>query len=268
MKNKSENIIFRTFDSEKDVTSYYDKNQYKNNNQLPTSKQDINLNRIDISTESNGNTTNFTQGNTSSFNLNTDENYLFGNDFMVYEKPKKLGKLRNYLYINKYPLISIGENIIYPLFFILITCFIYIIFHQLFYADSVNLLKLSFQASFIIYFISHILLITINPGIPTFKYHQFTKYNMKDKKADKFSFSKCKKCNLIYKLKDNISHCQKCNICYFKCEKHFFWSGHCVAKNNKLFFITFVISIFIFGVTCLTMIFIEILKLYFKNTNK
>ena len=111
------------------MTSYYDKDQYKNNNQLPTSKQDINLNRIDISTESNGNTTNFTQGNTSSFNLNTDENYLFGNDFMVYEKPKKLGKLRNYLYINKYPLISIGENITYPLLFIFIICFIYIIFY-------------------------------------------------------------------------------------------------------------------------------------------
>ena len=267
MKNKSENIIFRTFDSEKDVTSYYDKDQYKNNNQLPTSKQDIDLNRIDISTESNGNTTNFTQGNTSSFNLNTDENYLFGNDFMVYEKPKKLGKLRNYLYINKYPLISIGENIIYPLLFILIICFIYIIFHQLFYSDSVNLLKLSFQASFIIYFISHILLIIINPGIPTFKYHQITKYNLKEKRNNKFSYSKCKKCNLIYKLRDNISHCHKCNICYFNYERHFFWSGHCIAKNNKIFYILFVISCFIFGITCLTMIFIEILKFYFKKNN-
>ena len=265
MKNKSENIIFRTFESEKNVTNYFD----KDNNILPSSKQDININKMNITTESSGNSTNITQGNnTSSFNLNINENCLFGNDFMVFEKPRKLRKLRNYFYIKNYPLISIGNSIVYPLLLILIVCLIYIIFYYLFYSISVSLLKKSFQISFIIYFISHILLITINPGIPTFKYHQFTKYNMKDKKADKFSFSKCKKCNLIYKLKDNISHCQKCNICYFKCEKHFFWSGHCVAKNNKLFFITFVISIFIFGLTCLTMIFIEILKLYFKNTNK
>ena len=265
MKNKSENIIFRTFESEKNVTNYFD----KDNNILQSSKQDININKMNITTESSGNSTNITQGNnTSSFNLNINENCLFGNDFMVFEKPRKLRKLRNYLYIKNYPLISIGNSIVYPLLLILIVCLIYIIFYYLYYSNSVSLLKKSFQISFIIYFISHILLITINPGIPTFKYHQFTKYNMKDKKADKFSFSKCKKCNLIYKLKDNISHCQKCNICYFKCEKHFFWSGHCVAKNNKLFFITFVISIFIFGVTCLTMIFIEILKLYFKNTNK
>ena len=265
MKNKSENIIFRTFESEKNVTNYFD----KDNNILQSSKHDININKMNITTESSGNSTNITQGNnTSSFNLNINENCLFGNDFMVFEKPRKLRKLRNYLYIKNYPLISIGNSIVYPLLLILIVCLIYIIFYYLFYSISVSLLKKSFQISFIIYFISHILLITINPGIPTFKYHQFTKYNMKDKKADKFSFSKCKKCNLIYKLKDNISHCQKCNICYFKCEKHFFWSGHCVAKNNKLFFITFVISIFIFGLTCLTMIFIEILKLYFKNTNK
>ena len=271
MKNKSENIIFRSFDSEKNVTNYLDKNQNqykydKNNNIIPTSKQDINFNKINTSTENSENTTNITQGNnTSTFNLNTDENYLFGNDFLSSEKPRKLRKLRNYLYIKDYPLISIGENILFPLLLVLITCLAYIIFHQLFYAGSVSLLKMQFQISFIIYFISHILLIIINPGIPTFRYHQITKINSKEKKNSKFDYSKCKKCNLIYKLRDNVSHCHKCNICYFKCERHFFWSGHCIAKNNKIFYILFVISFFIFGLTCLTMIFIEILKLYFKK---
>lgn len=266
MKNKSENIIFRTFESEKNIDNYLEKNNLdiKDNNILPSSKNDINFNKIDT-TESSGNSTNITQGNnTSSFNLNTNENLLFGNDFMILEKPTKLGKIRNYIYINKYPLISIGSNILFPLLLILIICLIYIIFHKLFYNNSINLLKISFQISFIIYFISHLLIIIINPGIPTFKYHQISKFNFKEKNNNKFSYSKCKKCNLIYKLKDNVSHCHNCNICYFRCEKHFFWSGHCIAKNNKLFYITFAISFFIFGVTCLTMIFIQILKLYFK----
>ena len=269
MKNKSENIIFRTFESDKNVTEYYDQNQIKAG--LPSSKQDINFNIINTTSESNENNTNsinFSQGNnTSSFNLNTNENCLFGNDFMAFEKPKKLGKQRNYLYIKKYPIISIGENITFPLLFILIICHIYIIFHKSFYANSVNLLKIAFQTSFIIYFISHILLIIINPGIPTFKYHQITKFYSNEKNSNKFSYSKCKKCNLVYKLKDNVTHCQKCNICYFKLDKHFFWSGHCIAKNNKLYYITFVISFFIFAISCLNMIFIQILKLYFKGKN-
>ena len=44
-----------------------------------------------------------TQGNNiSSFNLNINENCLFGKDFMVFEKPKKLRKYRNYFYIYIY----------------------------------------------------------------------------------------------------------------------------------------------------------------------
>ena len=267
MKNKSENIIFKTYESEKNMSNNFDKYyKYKDNNIFPTSKLDINLNKLNISTESNYNTTNVTQGNnTSVFNINNNENYLFGNDFMIFEKPKKLGKIRNFLYINKYPLISIGDNIIFPLLLIMIICIIYIIFHKLFYVNLVYLLKISFQVSFVTYLISHLLLITINPGIPSFKYHQTTKNSAKEKNNNKYSYSECKKCNLIFKLKDNVSHCQKCKICYFRYERHFFWSGHCIAKNNKLFYILFAISFFIFGVNCLTMIFIEILKFYFEK---
>ena len=268
MRNKSENIIFTSFvsEKEKDYNNNRIQKKYKDDNIIPTSKQYIKPNKLEISNDSYGNTTNSTQGNnTSSFNLNTNENYLFGNDFLVFEKPRKLGKIRNYLYINKYPLISIGENIFYPLLLILILCLIYIIFHLLFYKDSIKLLKILFQGSFLIYFISHLLLILINPGIPTFKYHQITKYNSREKKDSKFSYSKCKRCNLVYKLKDNVTHCKKCNICYFQYERHFFWSGHCIAKNNKLFYITFAIGFFSFGIICLTMILIEILKIYFNK---
>jgi hypothetical protein len=268
MKNKSENVAFSSFVSEKSEDDFSNNIQqkYKNNNSIPTSKQDINSNKLDISNESYGNTTNSSQGNnTSTLNLNNDENYLFGNDFMVFEKPRKLGKIRNYLYINKYPLISIGESIFYPLLLILILCLIYIIFHILFYDESIKLLKILFQSTFITYFISHLLLILVNPGIPTFKYHQITKYNSREKKDSKFSYSKCKRCNLVYKLKDNVTHCKKCNICYFNYERHFFWSGHCIAKNNKLFYITFAVGFFSFGIICLTMILIEILKIYFNK---
>ena len=266
MKNKSEDIEFRTFDSDKNISVYKEK-KYKDN-VLPSSKNDIN--KFDILTESIeiGSITNYNNQSTttSSFNLNINENLLYGNDFMMIEKPRKLGNIKTKFYINKYPLISFGHPITYPLLLIIFISLLYILFHKYFYKDSVTLLKNLFNLSFWIYFLSYILLIFINPGIPTFKYHQLSKYILsenKNNKYNKFSYSKCKRCNLIYKLKDKVTHCKKCNICYFGNEKHFFLSGHCIAKNNKIFYVTFALSFFIFGLVCFTMIFTKILKLYF-----
>ncbi len=81
MKNKSEDIEFRTFDSDKDISVYKEK-KYKDN-VLPSSKNDIN--KFDILTESieSGSITNYNNQSTttSSFNLNINENLLYGNDF-------------------------------------------------------------------------------------------------------------------------------------------------------------------------------------------
>jgi len=270
MKNISENYQFRTFDSE-----LGDKNKLGNNpifyagKVLPSSKGEINFDKnnqsLNITTSSNNSTTTYSQNNnnTSSLSLKNNEYYLYGNDFVINNKPYKLGKTRVCLYIKKYPIISFGKNILYPLLLILMISCLYLIIWLLFFNEAGILLKKLFNYFFISYLISHILSIFINPGIPSFKYSQILKYNLKEKKISKLSCSKCKKCKLYYKLKDNIGHCNNCDICYRGYERHSFWIGHCIGKYNKFFFICFVITLWTFIMLCLAMIVVKILKAFF-----
>ena len=200
--------------------------------------------------------------NTSAMSLDKKD-YLYNNDFVIIEKPSKIGKTRVCLYIKKYPIISIGKNILYPLLLILFVCSTYLIIWIFFFNESQNSLKKLFNYFFVAYLISHILAIFINPGIPSFNYHQISLHNLKQNPSNKFNYSKCKKCNLSYRLKDNIGHCKECNICYFGNDRHCFWIGHCIGKYNKLFFICFVLSLFSFIMISLTMIIIKILKEYY-----
>ena len=105
--------------------------------------------------------------------------------------------------------------------------------------------------------------ISINPGIPSFNYHQNSLHNLTENQSNKFNYSKCKKCNLCYRVKDKIGHCKECNICYLEYDRHSFWIGHCIGKYNKCFFICFAISLFPFIMISLTIVIIKILKEYY-----
>ena len=275
MKNISENYEFRSIDP-----SLKDKNKIDNNSlfssgkALPSSKEDINYDKskqnnqsINFSSTSIRTTTFNQDNNTSSFSLQENEYYLFGNNFSLIKKPHKLGKIRVGFYINSYPLISLGNDIFYPLLLILFICLLYIVIWMFFFHDSGYLLKKLFNYFFVFYLVFHILAISVNPGIPSFNYHQIIKHDLEENKANKFNYTKCKKCKLFYKLKDNIGHCKLCNICYFGYERHSFWIGHCIGLYNKFFFICFVLSFWTFIMLCLTMVFVKILKIFFINKN-
>lgn len=272
MKNTYENIQFQSIDSNfSDKKNYENKRVIIDGRALPSSKGEINLEKFNVqntqsfnfSTYNRNSTTLNDYYNTSSLTLSTNENLLFENDFSLFMKPCKLGKTRNCVYINNRPIISFGKDILFPLLLILIMCLIYLIIWFSFFSLAGNLLKKLFNYFFALYIFSHLSCIFLNPGIPSFKYHQILKYNLKENKIDKFSCSKCKKCNLIYKLKDNVGHCKKCNLCYFGYDRHSFWSGHCIAQNNKLFYIGFILSFTTFIMLCLTMIIVKILKVFF-----
>ena len=144
----------------------------------------------------------------------------------------------------------------------MINC-LYLIIWLLFVNDAGIFLTKLFNYFFIIYLISHILSIFINPGIPSFKYSQIIKNNIKEKKINKLSCSKCKKCKLFYKLKDKINHCNNCNVCYMEHDRHNFWIGHCVGKYNKLLFVCFILSFWTFILLSLAMIGVKIIKVFF-----
>ena len=271
MKNISENYEFKTIDySLSDKRRNEGKILFAQGKALPSSKGEINFEKynqnnqsFNFNISSENTTTSNQDNNTTLSNLHLGEYNLYGNNFSASEKPFTLGKTRDCLYVKHYPYISFGKNILSPLLLILFICMLYIVIWIFFFNDSGNLLKILFNYCFIFYLISHFLAIFINPGIPSFKYHQIIKHNLQENKINKFGCSKCKKCKLIYKLKDNIGHCNKCNICYYGYERHSFWTGHCVGLYNKFFFICFVLSFWTFNMLCLTMILVKILKTFF-----
>ena len=227
---------------------------------IATSKQDLEEN----DSSNSENTIPFSKdGNNLNFSTN-NENFLYGNDFSVIEKPLQLGSTRNCLFINNYPIISIGKNILLPLLLILFICLSYIFIWNYFLNYSGDLLKKMFNYFFIAYLISHLLSIFLNPGIPSFKYHKIIKQNLINNKINELDVTKCNICYLIYKLKDKISHCNKCNVCYYEYEHHCNWIGHCIGKYNRYFFGIFVFSLLIYILICFSMIFIKIYKVFFN----
>ena len=187
---------------------------------------------------------------------------LYNNNFYEHQKPLNLGGTRNCLYINNYPYISIGKNISLPLLVILFMCILYIYIYYFFFEDSGLLLQKSFNYCFLLYIISHSLSIFLNPGIPSFEYNNEIKQGLKSKNLNELDCSKCKICKLHYKLIDRIGHCEKCEICYFGYDHHCMWIGHCIAKNNNMFFILLILSLFIFIFICFAMVFVKILKIF------
>ena len=193
------------------------------------------------------------------YNSKNKDIILYNNNFYSNKKPLNLGKTRNCLYIKNYPYISIGKNISLPLLVILSMCILYLYFYYFFFEDSGLILQKGFNYFFLLYIISHILSIFLNPGIPSFEYNNKIKEGLKSKKLNEIDCSKCKICKLHYKLIDKIGHCEKCDICYFGYDHHCIWIGHCIAKNNNIIFVLLVLSVFIFIFICFAMVFIKML---------
>ena len=192
--------------------------------------------------------------------LENRDDFLYGNDFSQSKTPLQLGNTRNSLYINGSPIISIGKNILIPLLLILFVCIIYLLIWFYFLGFSGYLMKKMFNFCFLIYIISHILSIFINPGIPSFKYHKTINDLLKKIMINELDVTKCKMCNLTHKLIHKISHCDKCNICYYEYDHHCTWTGHCVGMYNKYFFGIFILSLFFFILICFASIFVAIIK--------
>ena len=193
------------------------------------------------------------------YNSKNKDIILYNNNFYSNKKPLNLGKTRNCLYIKNYPYISIGKNISLPLLVILSMCILYLYFYYFFFEGSGLILQKGFNYFFLLYIISHILSIFLNPGIPSFEYNNKIKEGLKTKKLNELDCSKCKICKLHYKLIDKIGHCEKCDICYFGYDHHCIWIGHCIAKNNNIIFVLLVLSVFIFIFICFAMVFIKML---------
>ena len=172
-------------------------------------------------------------------------------------KPNKLNKtvrqslVRSCLYINNFPIISIGSNIEKPLIIMLFFSITYLIFFYI----GFELLKLLYQKIFLIafttYFITHFLAIFINPGI--------VRNNNKNIESN---CNKCLECNLSYKKLEEVKHCKICDVCYYKHKYHSSWIGHCVTNYNLILILTYKFSFIIFVVFGLLMIVARLYRFY------
>ena len=105
------------------------------------------------------------------------------------------------------------------------------------------IIKILFVLNYLIYIISYLITILINPGIPERKYYaQF----MKNKNINNKIWLHCKRCNIIVPKEYKITHCSDCKICVREQDHHCPWTGKCIAKYNLLYFYIFVNSLLVF----------------------
>ena len=205
--------------------------------------------------------------NPVSIPTNINQIMIYGNDIEK-KKPSKMGKTKVFLFYNNYPLISIGPHIFYPLICIFSITSIYFFFIFFLGEKSGMALIIIHHLTYFIYLICHIFSIIINPGIPSYEYSNSNKEMIFKSKINNsinlLDYHICKNCNCFIRNKDKVNHCSKCNICYLQHKFHSKLIGHCVAKNNLIFYYCCEITIWFFLLVSISIVFVNILKLMFK----
>ena len=179
-----------------------------------------------------------------------------------------MGKTRVFLFINNYPLISIGPQKFEPILCFFIMTFIYYFFILFFSKNSGEVLNIIHHITYYSYLICHILATFINPGIPSYEYSNKNKvifFQNEENSIINYDLKLCRTCNCVTKVKDKVFHCIYCNICYLNFEHHCKWIGHCVAKNNKYFYYCFGTSIWVFALGCFGMLFVNCMKVFLEK---
>jgi hypothetical protein len=99
-------------------------------------------------------------------------------------------RIHPYLFINDEPIILIGPHILYFIIIFTTTSFLSIIFYSI-KAETYLIIKILYLLGYLFYAISYILLIVLNPGIPT-------KKNNTDLDELKKNYNQCNICNCIF----------------------------------------------------------------------
>ena len=146
-------------------------------------------------------------------------------------------KVHPFLFINNEPLILITSDIYLFIFIFSITSFLSIIFYSI-KEQKLIYMKIIFILVYLYYTVTYILLMILNPGIPSDK-------SDRDLHELKRKYYQCTLCNsIIYKENEFITyHCHYCNICVEKFDHHCNFVGKCIGKNNATIFRLWLFSI-------------------------
>lgn len=140
-----------------------------------------------------------------------------------------------YFYLETEPFIIIGPDIGYFIWIFTLFSFFSILVYSL--KTSSYFTTLLYVLGYIFFASCYILLMVVNPGIPTEKKH-FDINNLN------FNYRQCKICNCIFHKDDfgDVNHCEKCGICIEGCEYHCNFATKCIGKKNKNIFKAWIFS--------------------------
>jgi len=191
------------------------------------------------------NDTNVSHNTLEIFNENDAEDYTGQN--INPNKERIFQNIHCFFYSNGEPLIIIGPDLSYFIWsFSLISFFCVLVYSM---KNTFNFTSVLFVLGYLFFAVCYIILMIINPGIPTEKKH----YDLNDLN---YNYKQCQKCNCIYH-KDNISnvsHCEKCGICVEGFEDHQSLATKCIGKSNKKIYKLWKFSLFLLA--CLILIFV------------
>lgn len=224
--------------SEKYANLYSPKNSEKNN-----SKNDESRDKIKEDTEERNISHNILEI------LNENDNATFNEQKINPNKERIFKNLQCFFYLDTEPLIIIGPDLEYFIWIFTLISFFSILVYSL--KTSSFLTTLLFVLGYIFFAVCYILLMVMNPGVPTEKKH----FDINDLN---FNYKQCQKCNCIFHKNDfkNVTHCEECGICVEESEHHCNFATKCIGKNNKTIFRAWIVS-------CISFAFIMFLYLIF-----
>lgn len=181
------------------------------------------------------------------------DNYLYGNYIKII-KPCKCGNVYCFLYINNYPLFTIGPQYYYPIILFIFNNTLFILaFIYVYNKYNSYFFKIMGVFVLIIVNLSQIYTCVLNEGIPKriwFLSNKIINYLIEDEIFyNEFNTNKyqiCRKCNILIDKSLKIVHCDICNLCCEFYDHHCPWVGKCIGKNNILSFKIFILSNLIF----------------------
>ncbi len=222
LKKIHEQTILR---SEKYANLYSPQNSDKKSTTDKYSKETINT-----STEDN---TNITQNILEIFNEN--DNLHFNEQKINPNKERIFKNIHCFFYLDSEPLIIIGPDLGYFIWIFTLVSFFSILVYSL--KTSNYFTTFIFVSAYIFFAGSYIMLMVVNPGIPSEKKH----YDINDLYLN---YKQCKICNCIYHKDDfkNVSHCDECGICIEGCEQHCNFATKCIGRKNKNIFKSWIVS--------------------------
>ena len=173
-------------------------------------------------------------------NETIDDNEHFNEQKINPNKERIFKNIHCYFYLDTEPLIIIGPDLGYFIFIFTLVSFFSILVYSL--KNSSYFTTFLFVIGYLFFAGCYILLMVLNPGIPTEKKH----FDINDLNIN---YKQCIKCNCIYHKDDfkNVNHCEKCGICVEDCDHHYNYATKCIGRNNKKIYKAWICSCVSFG---------------------